>query len=322
MSALALVRARGSVAATWGILLALVVVGAASIDGFTTSYSLRSMLVLGAFLGIAAIGQTLCALVGGLDLSIPFVIGAANLGLPYLTSRGVPSGVAVVIILVVAGGIGAVSGAVSRWVSVHSLIVTLGIGFAVQGVLQILTTSGSAFATPPAWLTHLSAADRGTVGIAIPPVVFLWAFLAIVVIGVLSATSTGRRLYAIGDNPLAASRARVVERRLWIGSFAVSAMTAAATGILLLGFTGGGFADVGSPYLFTTIAAVVIGGTSLLGGRGGYGMTVLGVAILTVLTTVLVGFGLSSSQQQAVLGAVIVATVALYAREPHVSHRL
>ena len=74
------------------------------------------------------------------------------------------------------------------------------------------------------------------------------------------------------------------------------------TGILLLGFTGGGYAGVGQPYLFTTLAAVVIGGTSLVGGRGGYGLTILGVLILTVLQTILAGFSLSAAAQEAIPG--------------------
>jgi ribose transport system permease protein len=86
---------------------------------------------------------------------------------------------------------------------------------------------------------------------------------------------------------------------------------------LLLGYTGSGYAGVGDPYLFTTIAAVLIGGTSLVGGRGGYGLTVLGVLILTVLQTILSGYSLSSSAQEAILGLLIIPAVALYARSPH-----
>jgi ribose transport system permease protein len=90
------------------------------------------------------------------------------------------------------------------------------------------------------------------------------------------------------------------------------------TGILLLGFSGGGYVDVGDPYLFTTVAAVVIGGTSLLGGWGGYGATVIGALVLTVLASLLVGLGLSFAAQQAVFGLLIVPMVALYARAPHI----
>ena len=99
-------------------------------------------------------------------------------------------------------------------------------------------------------------------------------------------------------------------------------MMAAVTGMLLLGFSGGGFVGVGDPYLFTTIAAVVLGGTSLLGGSGGYGLTIVGVLVLQVLTSLLIGLGFSYAGQQAVFGMLIVPMVAVYARSPHVKMQI
>ena len=84
------------------------------------------------------------------------------------------------------------------------------------------------------------------------------------------------------------------------------------------GACGGGFVGVGGPYLFQTIAAVVVGGTSLLGGKGGYGFTVIGVLVLQVLSSFLVGIGLSYEGQQFVFGLLILPMVALYARSPHI----
>ncbi len=97
---------------------------------------------------------------------------------------------------------------------------------------------------------------------------------------------------------------------------------AALSGLLLAGFTGAGLFTVGNPYLFQSIAAVVIGGTSLLGGRGGIFRSVLGSLTLVALTTLLVGLSLSSAAQQAVLGAVIVLVTALYGRERSVGDRI
>jgi ribose transport system permease protein len=97
----------------------------------------------------------------------------------------------------------------------------------------------------------------------------------------------------------------------------LSAWFAALTGVLLLGFTGSAYADVGQPYLFQTIAAVVIGGTSLLGGQGSYLGTVIGAVVLTELNTLLIGAGLQPSLVQAALGAIIILLVSIYGREPH-----
>ena len=135
---------------------------------------------------------------------------------------------------------------------------------------------------------------------------------------VLARTVYGRRLYALGSNPRAARLALVHPIRTWTITFALSAGFAAWAGILLLGFSGSAYAAVGAPYPFQSIAAVVIGGTVLVGGRGGYLGTVAGALCLIELTTVLVGLGLRPPLVQATLGATIVVLVSIYGREPHV----
>ena len=103
-----------------------------------------------------------------------------------------------------------------------------------------------------------------------------------------------------------------------MAAYTISGGVSALTGSLLLGWSGGGFIGVGDPYLFMTLAAVVIGGTSLLGGHGGYGFTVIGVLVLQVLTSFLVGIGLKFEWQQFIYGLLILPMVALYARSPHI----
>lgn len=318
----ALIRDHWSKGMAGGVLVALVVFGALSIDGFWSLLNLRSNLVFASFLGIATIGQTLCALIGGLDLSIPFLIGCSNIGVVKLINEGIPSPVAVMVVLGVAGAIGAFNGAISHRLKGQSLVVTLGVGNAALGLVQILVSSGGASGISggtiegkvPQWIEVLSSLNR-SLGIA--PAVILWVGLSIVTIVLLRSTWLGRGMYALGGNARAASRVLVPARRIWILVFGLSAVTAAMTGILLLGYTGSGYAGVGEPYLFTTIAAVLVGGTSLVGGRGGYGLSILGVLILTVLQTILSAYNLSSAAQEAILGSLIIPTVALYARSPH-----
>jgi ribose transport system permease protein len=318
----ALTTQYGSGATAGIVLIALIAFGATSIDGFWSLVNLRSNLVFASFLGTATIGQTLCALIGGLDLSIPFVLGAANIGLVKLLNLGLPAPVGIVVILVVAAAIGAFNGAVSYRLRGQSLVVTLGVGNAMLGLVQIVVSSagvsgisgGTIEGAVPHWIQGLSSVNP-SIGIA--PAVFLWAALAVGAVLLLRRTWFGRSLYALGGNRTAAERVLVSGQRTWVLVFMASAVTAAVTGILLLGYTGSGYAGVGDPYLFTTIAAVLIGGTSLVGGRGGYGLSVLGVLILTVLQTILSGYNLSSAAQEAILGSLIIPTVALYARSPH-----
>jgi ribose transport system permease protein len=305
------------------VLVALVVISSFTIEGFLSGPNIKAILLFASFLGIACIGQTLVALMGGLDLSIPFVIGAANVGLLFLTTLGVPSFVAFGFVLILGGLIGLLNGVLSYKLQGQALILTLGMGFAVAGLTQILTSIGSSFAgnvfgTVPPWLSNLAAMNGRTFGLAFPPTILIWIVLALIVIIGLRYSAYGRYVYALGGNRRSAKLVGVSEFRYWTLAYVISGVFAALTGSLLLGWSGGGFIGVGDPYLFTTLAAVVIGGTSLLGGAGGYGFTVIGVLVLQVLTSFLLGIGLRYEWQQFIFGLLILPMVALYGRSPHI----
>lgn len=305
------------------VLVALIVISSFTIEGFLSAPNIRAILLFASFLGIACIGQTLVALMGGLDLSIPFVIGASNIGLLFLISLGVPSFVAFGFVLVIGGLIGLVNGLLSFKLQGQALILTLGTGFAVAGFVQILTSigsqfSGNVFGTVPPWLTNLAAMNGTFFGLGVPPTIIIWIILAIVVIIALRYSAYGRCIYALGGNRTSARLIGVSELKYWTLAYTLSGIFAALTGSLLLGWSGGGFIGVGDLYLFTTLAAVVIGGTSLLGGYGGYGFTVIGVLVLQILSSFLIGVGLKYEWQQFIFGLLILPMVALYGRSPHI----
>ena len=305
------------------VLSGLFSIGAMNIDGFASSINIKSMLLFASFLGIASVGQTLVALLGGLDLSIPFIIGAANVGLLYLIGLGVPPWLAVIIVLVIGILLGVINGFLSYRLQGQALIVTLGTGFAISGGVQILTSigtaySGNVFGQVPPWLSNLAAMNGSTFGMTFPPVIAIWAALALILILGMRYTLYGRYLYALGVNRTSAKRVMISELAYWVMMYAISGFFAAMTGSLLLGWSGGGFIGVGDQYLFLTLAAVVVGGTSLLGGQGGYGFTVIGVLVLQVLSSFLIGIGLDFEWQQFIFGLLILPMVALYARSPHI----
>lgn len=305
------------------VLSGLFSIGSMNIEGFASADNVKSMLLFASFLGIASIGQTLVALLGGLDLSIPFLIGAANVGLLYIIGLGVPPWLALLLVLAIGLLLGLINGFLSYRLQGQALIVTLGTGFAVSGGVQIITSIGSAysgnvFGQVPDWLTNLSSMNGTTFWLPFPPVIAIWALIALLMIVGMRTTLYGRYLYALGVNRTSASRVMVSELRYWTLSYAVSGFFAALTGCLLLGWSGGGFIGVGDQYLFLTLAAVVVGGTSLLGGQGGYGFTVIGVLVLQVLSSFLVGIGLAFEWQQFIFGILILPMVALYARSPHI----
>jgi ribose transport system permease protein len=306
------------------ILIALVVVASSTIDGFTQVYSLRSTLLLASLLGVGALGQTLVVMLGGIDLSVPAVISASNLLLADLLGNyHWPVIPAMLVILVMGLAIGAFSGYVSHRFQVQPLIVTLGVGAVVSGILIWLTASSVNLpANPPGWLTNFASAAGHTFSLGIPPIVFFWVILAIAMHIVLRRTALGRRLYYTGANPNAARLAHVNTLRVWIVTFAVSGAFAALTGMILVGFSGSGDPSIGDEYLFTTLAAVIVGGTSFRGARGSYWHTAMGALIVTVLTTILIGNGLSPAGEQIAYGIVVFLLAGFYGRDQKVRDRI
>jgi ribose transport system permease protein len=287
------------------------------IDGYNSEFAVRSVLVLASLLAIASIGQTLVAIIGGIDLSIPFVIGFANVVAAQLYGDGVNFALVCLVVGVLAFAIGSINGVIAKGLDIHPLIVTLGVGTVVQGSVLVWTAGFPSGSAPNAVSDFVSIG--GSIGLLpVPWLVPCFVVLSALLVLLLARTPYGRRLYALGSNPTAAPLALIRPLLLWSITFGLSALFAALAGVLLLGFTGSAYGDVGQPYLFQTIAAVVIGGTALVGGRGSYLGTIAGALVLIEINTLLIGLGLQPATVQAALGGVIVVLVSLYGREAHI----
>jgi ribose transport system permease protein len=302
-------------------LVALFVYGAQTIEGFSTQTSVDAMLVLAALLGLAALGQTLILILGGLDLSVPghIVMGAVLMSQLYgAHSWSAPLAIAAPV--VVAAIVGGISGWICHRWRIQPLIVTLGVGAMSAGAV-VAWTQGKLTGAAPSFLSQLTSATGTTFGLQVPPVVVVWGVIAVVLAVVLHRFRSGRRLYATGANPRAAALVGISTKRVWVAAFAVSAMASALVGCLLAGFAG---ADqtIGDPYLFSGLTAVIVGGTVFMGARGDYTHTVVGALILTVLTTILVGKGYDQADQQIIFGVLILLVVAGYGRDRRLRDRI
>nr|WP_299502260.1 ABC transporter permease [uncultured Rhizobium sp.] len=289
-----------------------------AVGGLSPLFLTSARAVIAALLAVASIGQTLVVILGGIDLSIPFVIGFANVVAAQLYGDGWNFILVCLVVAVMAALIGAFNGYISRKLDIHPLIVTLGVGMVVQGSVLLWTAGFPSGSVPEAVSAFVSIG--GSAGpLPLPWLVPSLAVLAALIILVLARSTYGRKLYALGSNPGAAPLALIDPVRIWVITFALSAVFAAVAGVLLLGFTGSAYGDVGQPYLFQTIAAVVVGGAALVGGRGSYLGTIAGVLVLTEINTLLIGLGFQPAAVQAALGVIIVVLVSLYGRERHVS---
>jgi ribose transport system permease protein len=299
-------RHRAILLAYLGMIVLLLLTSVVS-PGFLAGSHLRTLTVLAAFIGIVALGQTFVIIGGGIDLSVPWVLNCAAI-LVTMTAKGqnAPLLYAVPLILIAGALIGALNGAGIALFGVPPIIMTLALNVVLQGAI-LVHTGGSPQATAPALIQYLAV---GRVA-SIPVIAFVWAVLALVASFLLSKTAFGRHLYALGTSRTVAEFSGVPIVRTTVAAYTLSGFTAALAGILLTGYTAQAYLGMGDPYLFTSIAAVAIGGASILGGTGHYVGTIAGAFVLTILTGLLPALNLSNGALLIVYGVVILMTVSL-----------
>ncbi len=303
------------------VLIAIFGYGALTLEGFSSLVSIKSMLLVASFLGLAALGQTVLVLLGYLDLSVPGFITLGNvLAVILVAQDNWPFVAALAVIIAAAILMGSLSGLICHLFRVESIVVTLGMNFILIGAIDVLAKviTGSA----PGWLTRFASVTASTAGVPVPPLIVLWLILAVIVGVVLRRTVVGRRIYLTGSNPKAAGLALVRTRRVVIAVFALSAVSAAVTGVLLTGFSGSADTSIGNPYLFTSLTAIIVGGTSVVRARGDYWRTVIGAIMITVINTVLLAKGYSAAEQQILFGFLILAVALIYGRETRLRDRV
>jgi ribose transport system permease protein len=275
--------------------------------GSISHSALLSMAPFAAILAIAAIGQTLVVQQRGLDLSVPGVITLATI-IATKVSDGhdgrLPSAIGLVAVAAIASGL--VSGIAITYFGITPLVATLGVNAILQGVVFQIT-SGSATAAAPPGLARFSL--EKTAGI---PNTVIIAVIGIVIAGaVIRTTIVGRRFVATGASPAAARAGGIRVRRYELATYVLAALFYGAAGILVAGFLGTPGIGAGDNYLLPTIAAVVLGGTSLAGGVGSVVATAGGALFLTQLQQVVLGMGAPSSVQFVIQGSIIAVGMGL-----------
>lgn len=279
--------------------------------GYFESAQIGGLLQLAAILGVVAIGQTLVILIGGIDLSVGAVVTFSNLMAATIIA-GSDTRVPQAIIACLAAGavVGAFNGLVIRYLNVPDLVATLASMTIVTG-LGLLYTRGSPRGTSSPGLNAVMT-DR-FLGV-ITTGVLIWLGLAAITIFVLHRTVAGRYVYAVGLNREASRYAAVPVGRTVVLLYVTSGVMAAIAGVMLTGYTSSSYLGSGTTYQMQSIAAVILGGTSMFGGRGGYGGTIVGVLITILLVSVLRVVGITQAGQLIAYGVVILTMLALFTR--------
>jgi ribose transport system permease protein len=290
-----------------GLLVILFELGPSSVNPAWAGGVFRAAVPLAILAGC----QTLAMLTGGIDLSVGAIASASGFVVATLVgTMGLPG--AIVIVLIAAAIAGLVNGIGVGVFKVHPLIMTLGMSLVVLGlanvwqVQRVQTGAG----VPPAFRT-LGSDMFLTV---IPYSLIVFVPLALLILLGLRRTGYGRLLYAIGDNPVAARLSGARSWQVILVLYVISAVLAGIAGFLIAGLTNVASVTLADSYVLPSVAAAVIGGTSIMGGRGGFGGTIVGALILTVITTLLTVLAMPEPVRQILFGAIILAVAAAYTR--------
>jgi ribose transport system permease protein len=283
--------------------------------GFIAPASVSAILTVAVFVGLVAAGQTFVILIGGIDLSVPWVLNAAAilLATSSLGENGRALS-ALALTLAMGLGVGLLNGIGIAFLGVPAVVMTL----AMNGIMEGLTLGFSGGMTCEACASYAPLSIQSLAHgswLGLPAALWLWLAVTLVVSFVLGATVFGRVTYAIGVNARASALAGVRVRAVTIGLYALSGFFAALAGVMLVGFGGQASLGMGEPFLFQSIAAVVIGGASILGGRGHYVGTVAGSIALVTLMSVLLAMNMPEFGRSIIYGVIILVLLLLYGRE-------
>lgn len=301
------VRAHGILVA----LLLLVVTGSILSPYFLTPANAANVARQASIIGILGVGMTFVILTAGIDLSVGSILGFSAIAFAGTLSAGVVWPLAVLVALASGAVVGAINGLGVTKGRLQPFVMTLGMLVIARGVTMTISTGrpvplGEA-AAGVAWI-----GSGDVLGMPVP--VLLFALIALVAWFTLKYTSFGRQVYAVGDNLEAARLAGISTNRTIFSVYVISGLCAAVSALIVVSRLTAGEPSQGTGFELDAIAIAVIGGTSLFGGEGGVGGTVIGAAIVAAMNNLLNLLGVSPFSQQIVKGLIILGAVYLERR--------
>lgn len=320
-----------AVATAFGSIVVLLALASLYSSEFLSLDYLLQQLKVASFLGIIATGMMIVILLGQIDLSVPWVVAVGGMMASAATAYGVVGEALAIPFGVMCGvALGLINGVGVAYLRIPSMIITLAVNAVAKGLMVAYTGGFSPQDSASAAMRFLGA---GAItlpvgeGVPIPVALLVWAVIGAGAVFLLTRTTFGRAVYAIGNRERAAYLSGIGTQRVVLVAFAMSGALSAFGGVLLAGYASRASQAMGDPYLLPSIAAVVLGGTSILGGRGSYYGTVAGVIFITLLASILsvvqpqealLAIGIkvpAEAVRQVIYGVVIIAMLLLYGRE-------
>ena len=286
------------------ILIAFTVICNIKGKDFLTPANITNIITQSAVIAIIAIGASLVILTGGIDLSVGSIVGFTGIFVCIMIKSGVPIIISIIICLIVGALIGVITGALVSWGKVPAFIVTLGTMQIVRGITKVLT-KGKPVAGFPLAISKITTSEI----LGIPVLIFYVFILYAIIIFTLKKTKFGRHLYSLGGNAKAAKLSGIKITRVEIYTYMLAAIFSTIGGILLLSRLSYADPNAGTGYEMDAIAAAVIGGIALSGGKGKVVNTLVGALILGMLKCGLQILNVAVYYQTIIIGVVIIAAV-------------
>ncbi|WP_062227934.1 ABC transporter permease [Aureimonas frigidaquae] len=287
-----------------GLIVVSCLMGLAS-DNFFSISNIFNVLRQVSIVAILAVGMTFVILTGGIDLSVGAVMAlAGTIAAGLIVNSGLPGGVALAAGLALGLGIGLANGALVAWGRMPAIIVTLATMGMARG-LALIYSGGYPVSGIPSWISWFGV---GRVGMVPVPVIIMLVVYALAWV-LLQRTAFGRHVYALGGNELAAQLSGVKTRRIKLAVYGISGLTAAIAALILTGRLMSGQPNAGVGFELDAIAAVVLGGTAIAGGRGLILGTLIGAILLGILNNGLNLMGINPYLQDVIKGGIILLAI-------------
>lgn len=276
-------------------------------NAFLSKYNVSTLVRTISFTTIVAFGQTLVLLTGGIDLSVAGIAGVSGIVASWLmVNTGINPFLCILITIIAGFGAGCINGLIITKVKLVPFIVTLATGEVFGGLIYLIT-QGWPIQNIPGSVT---AIGRGMVGM-IPVPTIIMIVIGVILMVMLRYFPFGRYIYALGGNENAARITGVKTDRIKILVYGLSGLMASIAGILITARLGAAQPSVGSTWVMPSVTAAIIGGTSLLGGQGGIGGTIIGSILMGVISNAIVLLEVSPYAEKVIVGIVVLVAVAI-----------
>lgn len=296
-------KSAGNVIAANKQILALLVVSVAFyvVSYLTSSASFTAILHISSFMALAAMGQTLVFLIAGIDLSVASLLSASGILLCAFLDKSIPFALSILLVIAASALVGVLNGLGISFLKIPPLVMTVAMQYILRGAV-LVSTNGKPIAISTDGLRNW--VNQGVIG-PITGGILTMLLCCAIVMWLLYKTKFGREIFFLGSSPKVGLMSGISNSGITIKVYTLAAALTGLTGIMLVGYTGTAAVRIGDSYLLPSIAAVLLGGTSPLGGKGNVVRTVIGAFILCNTVSLLTVLQMSEATRQVIEGFIV-----------------